>query len=302
MQRGIIGVPTQDTDRLTTVEPYHRTKEEYGIDLTVAVAPAEQRTLHGGVGFVEGSALLEDVETTDTWVYDEDDNEISSRPTHSKTQHHSTFIAVPAANGDNGFAMVSSSDGEFVFGVLGHADMTPLDRATINLGDFYLAHEDDFTIQTGGQQGRLDQADTVMAWGRELEEDQDLGSAIHDAARVNNLPQLAGTYTSDAIDFPMNVNLAASGYVEVWDPELSTYEFLEWVRSDIMPYVDSPDASDDQDKSEKAEADPQQPGLDGFEDNAETCTECGRETDLNDEGLCVVCADAKDDPMAGGEV
>lgn len=268
MQRGIIGVPVQQADRLTTVEPYHSTKQEYEYTLTAAIAPHEQRTLDGGAQFIEGRALREQVDDDSSWVYDEDEQAIDRRSTRTKVQETSKFVAVPAADGQRGFAMVTSNDGTFAFSVIGRADMTPMDRAQIALGDFYLTYESDFTIQTGGQQGRLDRADTLMAWGQSIEDDEDLGDAVHAAATSNNLPQLAGTYTSPHNSRLMRVNLAASGYVEVWEPEMSTYEFLDWVRSDILPHVESVD-QEAADKSERAAADENQQGLEEFDEDGD---------------------------------
>lgn len=298
MQRGIIGVPVQSSDRLTTVEPYHDTREEYDMTLTAAVAPQEQQTFAGDAEFIVGRALKEDVDDDTHWIYDEDQQTVAKQSTRTKVQQASEFVAVPADESHNGFAMVTSNDGTFAFGVLGQADLTPMDRARIALGDFYLHHEDAFNIQTGGQQGRLDKADTLMAWGDKIEDDDDLGAAVHNAARSNTLPQLAGQYTSPHNSRLMRVNLAASGYVEVWEPEMSTFEFLDWVRADILPFVDGVD-SESTDKSERAQADDDQQGLEEFDGNdGEECDRCEREADLSDyDGgrYCPVCIDAFED-------
>ena len=262
MQRGIIGVPVQDYDRFSTVEPFHASKVEYGQTLHAAIDPEEQRTLSGSTRFIQGSALKEEIDEETIYVYKEDVG-IDTTTRHTKTQNASEFVAVPGDEDRQGFAMVASSDGVFAFTVLGRADNTVMDRAEIDLGDFYLDREDDFTIQTGGQQGSLGEVDTLMAWGNELEADDNIGRSLHEAARANLLPQLAGTYVSDVIDVPVRVNLAASGYVEVWEPDLSVYDFLHWVRADILPYVRGADA-EDVDTSEKADADPDQGGLGEF--------------------------------------
>ncbi|WP_135302617.1 hypothetical protein [Haloarcula amylovorans] len=303
MQRGIIGVPVQSHSRFTTVEPYHSTTQEYGHTLHAAIEPTEQRDLSGDTEFVEGRALKESTDDESKWYYDADDG-IQRRTVHSKVQHASKFVAVPGDSGRQGFAMVDSSDGTFAFSVLGRADHTLMDRAEIDLGDFYFDREDDFSIRTGGCSGALDKADTLMAWGSSIEDDDNVGRPLDGALRSNTIPQLAGQYASPAVDGIMRVNLAASGYVEVWEPELSTYEFLEWVRADILPYVRGADEGRN-DASEQAEADPDQPGLDEFEgDEPDSCQRCGRESDtINDAGYCIVCRDKREEEAAtdGGE-
>ena len=302
MQRGIIGVPSGEADRLTTVEPYHDTKHEMGMELSVAIAPEEQYTLTGNTNYIQGPALSEEIEEERKWVFDEDKGAIDSRSTHTKVQHTSNFVAVPGDSDRQGFAMVTSNEGTFAFGVLGRADHTVMERAEIDLGDFYLDREDDFTIQTGGQSGRLDHADTMMAWGDGIEEDDAIGDAVRDAARANTLPQLAGTYHSEVVAVPVKANIAASGYVEVWDPDMSTAEFLQWVQTDILPYVSTVD-DDSKDKSEKAKQDPDQPGLDEYDDAEEsgednewtegTCEQCGHDRTktkiIDGERTCIIC-------------
>lgn len=260
MKRGIIGVPESESGRLTTVEAYHTTKKEYGQELTAAIAPSEQRRLDGGAAFVEGTALKEEIEDQDYWYFDEENETIRKSQKKTDVQNRADFVAVPATDGQDGFAMVSSSAGEFAFDVIGRADFVVMNRAEILLGDFYLDREDDFSIATGGGPG--EQLNTkFMAWGDNVEEDDDLGRNIRQAARANTLPQLAGTYPWDGRF--VYANIAASGYVEVYEPDFSTYEFLDFVRREIMPYVERRE-SDDSEKS--AEDDPNQASLDDVDD------------------------------------
>jgi hypothetical protein len=132
-----------------------------------------------------------------------------------------------------------------------------------------------------------------------------MGDAVRDAARANNLPQLAGEYHSDVTTMPVRCNLAASGYVEVWEPEMSTSEFLQWIRADILPYVTESD-TEAQDKSEKAENDPKQNGLDDYDDDEQAdewvegvCDECGHERTktaiVHGRRVCIICDGEGDD-------
>jgi len=262
MKRGIIGVPESEAGRLTTVEPYHRTKTEYGQELTAAISPSEQQTLEGGAAFVEGTALKEEIEDQDYWYFDEEKDLIRKSERKTDVQHTADFVAVPATDAQDGFAMVSSSDGEFAFDVIGRADHVVMNRAELLLGDFYLDREDDFSIATGGGPG--DRADTFMAWGSNVEDDKDLGRRLRQAAQANVLPQLAGTYPWDGRI--VYANIAASGYVEVYEPDFSTYEFLDFVRREIMPYVDRRESNGS--KEEKAESDPNQASLDDADQTA----------------------------------
>lgn len=271
MKRGIIGVPESDAGRLTTVEAYHTTKTEYGQELTAAVAPSEQRTLGGGASFVEGTALKEEIEDQDYWYFDEETDRIRKSERKTDVQRRTDFVAVPATADQDGFAMVSSSAGEFAFNVLGRSDRVVMNRATIDLGDFYLDRDDSFSVATGGGPG--DRADTFMAWGNSVEDDDDLGRLVRHAAQSNTLPQLAGTYTWDGR--VVHANIAASGYVEVYDPDFSTYEFLDYVRREIMPYVQRRETDDSDDADDQAAVDD---FADSDADDADDADEAGAES------------------------
>lgn len=158
-----------------------------------------------------------------------------------------------------------------------------------------------------------------MAWGDKIEDDTSIDRAFAQAARSNTLPQLAGEYTCDLLTESMRVNLAASGYVEVWEPELSKFQFLRWVRAEILPYVEGVD-DEAADKSDRAAADEDQPSLSAFDtDDAEdgdddadddsgddsgtldwtegTCDQCGHDRsktrDVDGDTWCIICLEER---------
>ena len=248
MRRGILGVPNPDSlgaaDGITGVEDAVQTRpvDAPGVDeLTAALNVQEQRTLTGGGEFYVGEAMRERF-VEDESYYVDDEGSIGTRTTVDNiVQDYTTFVVVPAPDSGthSGFMLVASSSGAFAYNMVSGQNVGRIEAADLNLGSFYLDREDTFTPETsGGPTGRFE-ATKMTAWGDDVLDDEDVQDLLDSAVRHNRLNQLAGEYVYEGVGLPYKVNMARSGYVEVWNPsDLTTPQFVKWVRTEVLPYAE----------------------------------------------------------------
>ena len=269
MRRGVLGVPEPHSigaaDGITGVEDSVQTRpvDAPGVDeLTAALNVQEQRTLTGGGDYYVGEALRERVVEDESYHVEE--GSIKQRTTvDNVVQDYTRFVVAPATDSHRGLMVVSSSDGLFAFGMVSRQNVGRIVDADLELGSFYLDREDTFTPQTSGGPTSSFEAGKRTAWGDDVFEDEDLNSLLSSAVRHDRLDQLAGEYIyeEDGSGIPYKVNMARSGYVEVWNPsDLTTGQFLRWVRNEVLPYAGVED-EDDEDEEQST-----LPGTDTEED------------------------------------
>lgn len=238
MKAGIIGVPEGEADRITDVEAFSTTTEEYGLELNTVVETEEVQTLSGDTKFIEGTALKETAEDEEK-AYIED-GKIRFRDAKVERQQFGEFTVVPANDDHNGFVIVSSSSATFAFDLIDRT--TIINRAEISLGGFLKQHND-FSATTAGMSGHAGQVDSAVTWGRNVFDDTEFKDPLGDAVVADNLSQLAGQYMSDGVR--VKANLSESGYVQVYEPDMDTMEFLDWVIRDILPFASGESDEDD---------------------------------------------------------
>lgn len=169
-------------------------------------------------------------------------------------QDYTSFVVVPAPESGthSGFMLVSSSAGKFAFNLVSGQNVGRIEDANLNLGSFYRDREDTFTPETsGGPTGSFD-AGKMTAWGDDVLDDEQVADLLDGAIRHNRLNQLAGNYVyeADGSGIPFKVNMARSGYVEVWNPsDLTTPQFIKWVRMEVLPYAEVVEDEDDDEQT-----------------------------------------------------
>ncbi|GAA0293886.1 hypothetical protein [Halarchaeum salinum] len=232
MNAGILGVPH---GRLTTIESYANTVTDGSHELTTAVDVEEQTTLGGGVACIEGRALRETVEEIDTATVDSGRIKIGS--TRQKIQRWTDVVGLTAGDDHEGFLLVGSSDATFGFDVAGDAI---IETAELDLGAFLDEH-DVLGVGTAGT-AAIGPIESITSHGTDVREDEEIGIGEHvrDSIRAGYLSQVRCHYDSDW-GF-VRCFLAASGYIEVYEPDLETADFVQFVAEDILPYVRSDDA------------------------------------------------------------
>ena len=240
MQAGIIGVPT-DGGELGVIESEDDVQERYGMEFHTTLSVQRVEDLSGDTQFVEGTALREEqIEVDRAEVEDVEDDDgpphrIRIRESRRKEQTWADFVAVEARDGHPGFVAVSTSEAEFVFDVI--ARQFPglrIERTEIDLGRFVDA-KDDYNLQGAGGVAAGVEAEKFMTWGDELEEDPDLGDLVQQNKDGKTTPIAPGTYVFDK--WSVHCNVAQSGWVEVWTPDWTTHEFVDWVEQEVMPFV-----------------------------------------------------------------
>lgn len=239
MRAGIIGVPVDG--EIDQIESNDATREEFGMEFHTTLDVQRVENLSGETKYVEGTALKEEQEKgkrAEVQQKDDDDPDefsIRVRDARRKAQTWADFVAVEARNGHPGFVAVSTSDAEFVFDVV--AKQLPgvrIDRTEIRLGSF-VESKDSYNLQGAGGVALGSNADKFMTWGAELEDDDDLGDLVDANKESDTTPIAPGLYPYDG--WTVHCNVAQSGWVEIWDPEFSTSQFVEWVESEVMPHV-----------------------------------------------------------------
>ena len=232
MNAGVLGVPV--TGPLRNVDNRVTTSHDSGHELTTAVDVAEQHTLDGEVAAVEGRVLKETVKEQDTAIVEGGSIRIGCE--RQTNQRWADFSGIPARNDHEGFLLVNSSDATFAFDIVGD---TVLESADIDLGAFVDTHEV-LNVSTAGSPA-VGPVNSVTAHGSNVLDDEEIGVGEHirDSIRAGTLSQVRIRYRSDY--GLVRGYLAASGYVEVYEPDLETPDFLSLVADDILPFASGGD-------------------------------------------------------------
>ena len=142
----------------------------------------------------------------------------------------------------------------------------------------------------------IDVEELYVAWDREdvlgdiwLAAGEDMqGTSIdyHGNADGETLPSIGLGFERPWGGTVMEGVVYASGYVAVYNTTHAS-QFVRFVEEELLPYRYTEESA-------------QQRLLGDSEDEEdEACERCGRESDSIEDGLCIVCRDAEDDPMAG---
>lgn len=232
MKAGIIGVPTDGS--IDRIESQDDVDERYGMEFHTTLDVQRVQDLEGNTKFIEGTALREEQQEVDR--AEVEDGSIRVRDSRQKDQTWADFIAVEGRDGHPGFVAVSTSKAEFVFDVVARQcpPGTTIERTEVNLGDF-IQGKDDYNLQGAGGVALGENADKFMSWGDNLSEDEDLGDLVVANQDSDTTPIAPGRYVYD--DWTVHCNIAQSGWVEVWSPDFTTHEFVQWVEDDVMPFI-----------------------------------------------------------------
>ncbi|WP_395166317.1 hypothetical protein [Natrinema pallidum] len=264
-------------------------------ELEWGLSVSERRRTASGHAFATGSAALRKEVEQDIARVGENDENVIIKPT-TKQNHTTKFgewIAI-----DDGWLIVSD---EWVAGVVSRQLLGHPEDANLRLQG--LLEEFDSpnvwqlgfagrTVAEGGSKGVL--------YGKDVHEDPDLGEEL----RHTPLNELGVKHVHDGI--PVKSYFAAgTGYLEVYDSEFTTRQFVDYVTLWVGDHVKGEDES-----SAESDADQEQEAADDSDTDAEQqtleveadqCENCDRESDTikktivpqTDEvmELCVVCRD-----------
>ena len=227
MDSGVIGVLSEPIREIGSFE--YNTKENEGLR---SVFKVRQRLtdLSGEVIGFQGQAASEEVaKYTDTKI---EDGKIIQNQTSRTEWKHTEFIVIP-----NGYVVVSSSDGSFVFKMLEHELGIDVDRANIDLHSFAAALD----INDGGREvevwkagfyNRGGSADNGVIHGPNVMQDKEFVDIISN----NPVNQLGIKYTEEGILYKLF--LTESGYMSMYQPEeFVTSDFVSYLSQEIGPHL-----------------------------------------------------------------
>jgi hypothetical protein len=262
MKAVILGLPNGEFDEEVALE----TDTSQNIP---AIVVEETRYLDG-VSIYHGTAAGR-VKTSRSHVYvDSDNDRISTECEEIMREVATDFYA----DFNAGWVGVDTSDGDFLWQMLGPLAGAVIQRAELNLDRFAENYE---------------RRDDAECWQIGHSLDDSAGVAYHDEASIQTAPvhglsQLGFEYWWDGQ--VVRGTVAASGYVAVYS-NMSVEEFGRWIRDEILPYAALPE--DDQQE------------LTDTTDDVEECEECGKEDpdrglhSVDGRELCIVCADAEEE-------
>lgn len=113
----------------------------------------------------------------------------------------------------------------------------------IDLTRFY--QDNNFSmIGSVGFKARRDAAEKGTVHGHNVTNDEALGEDLRENSLLN---ELRFQHHADAVPPPVKAYIAASGYIEVYNPnDMTTSQFLSYIRSEIFPYCADADPDDDE--------------------------------------------------------
>ncbi|MBX0325765.1 hypothetical protein EGH21_22365 [Halomicroarcula sp. F13] len=243
MQAGKLGLVTRGWIEDVAGAAYRSAKEDYvdgGMEEFVrmlSVDESSQATLStiGDVDVYEGAAIWDEKREPEQWFGA--GTTINKKQVETRVRTGTRWAAVPAENGHDGYAMTSTSAGTFAFDQLAsHQTDCSIEPAYLDLRSWLEDKRDRLDVWEIGRD--KPGAKTTMSWsGREEMTDSEIDEAIDRHAVLTLDVDYQGDYR--------RVSLAQSGWIEVFEPEMETAEFLEFVSEEILPYAITAESEDE---------------------------------------------------------
>lgn len=181
----------------------------------------------GDVNVYEGAAIWDKEREPEKWL--ETGGVIEKAAVTTRDRTGTRWAAVPGEASHDGFAMTSTSAGTFAFSQLAHRQPNcVIEPAYLDLRSWLEDKRDRLDVWEIGRD--RPGAQTTMSWaGREAMTDEQINDAIDRHAVLTLDVDYRGEYR--------RVSLAQSGWVEVFEPEMETAEFVEFVAQEVLPHA-----------------------------------------------------------------
>lgn len=251
-------------------EPAEDTVESFTSRPTALDVRGTQEYLDGAR--VQHGLATSDVEQTTREITVAGGGNIEVNSVPARTTVATEWVADVTDAGFVAAASTAGSDPTFPFNIFRAQTRRELTPARLDVGAF-VDSRDDITLWMSGSKvetGETQPNDASMEYGREANQ---AGGNVG----VGFETGWEGT-TARGV-------LYASGYVAAYNSSWGPMQFAQFVRDVVLPVAEVPE----DDESEQATL-----------GDSETCAGCDRETELNDDDLCIVCQDRQDEEAAAG--
>lgn len=220
VQGGVIGAVDGTFDRVAS----HATTERVdGRDLERALHVDRVFSLPDGEPAFEGSAAAEVVTERERTVIEDGAVTVTTEP--ATTARRTDVAGVPGE-----FVVVGSGRGTFAFDLVAADTGTAVDRAALDLDAFFDRKADATPWKAGFVDGGEGDLSGVLH-GTDLRNGHDLTDLI-ESARLN---QVGLEHEYRGRDVKMTAS--ASGYAEVYRPDLDVGAVLQYLREELVPHV-----------------------------------------------------------------
>jgi len=142
---------------------------------------------------------------------------------------YTEFLAVPGE-----FVVVSSGDGAFAFDLIGQVGGADIERATIDL-DGYIGSVESAEAWKVGFYDHDGRADNGVVYGDDILGGGEFDGVVDQA----DLNQLGVTYESQSGE-TVKLDIAESGYLNVYAPDFDSLEFADFVAGSVSPFIELP--------------------------------------------------------------
>lgn len=229
MKAGVIGSVSGTFEEVTS---FVEVNEQDGVEFARSLQVTNSGGLDSGHKFYAGEAAIQDIDETERVAIDSSTGDIEVSDEGIKTGKYTEFVIVPGE-----VMAVGSGSGTFAFRLL--EELHPgvhVERAELNLNayaeDYYSAEE--VNPWQVGFYGNIGEAEKGVVYGENVFSDNQIGEVL-ERSQLNQL----------GLEYPMlgddlKVTMAASGYVEVYDPSnYETSDYAEYIVSEIAEYIES---------------------------------------------------------------
>jgi hypothetical protein len=216
MKAGVIGVTSGSHGKIPSiVSTYERNNKE----LKTCIEINNTFTLDNGTTAQVGQVAKQKPQTEDSISIE--NGKIKSTEKNTVTTKHTHFVSV-----ESELVIVQNGNGVFAYDIIGRETDTVIQRANLALDDFHKQHPEGDYWQAGFY-GKDSDAENGAIYGSNVFSDNEIGKILEST----DLNQIGAEYAYN--DELIKLNITESGYVNVFHPDFSSKEFIEFVLDEI---------------------------------------------------------------------
>lgn len=220
MQSGIIGQIKGD---FSSLDSFASTKTEQGHELTNALdVRSGQLSLTDDVRVTAGRAMKEQLVDYSYPIFEGE--KIITREETRKDHSYTEFRMIPGE-----FVVVGQKDGKFAFNMIQAQTDSHISRPSIDLDEYAETRPNADPWKFGFEKSGGN-AEQGVIYGHHVTEDPDMGDVLERSEK--NQLGLIFRYNGKRI----KINVAATGYVEIIEPSVTTETYIKFIQDEIKPH------------------------------------------------------------------